>query len=78
MLSLGDLMVGRFDFKAHLLQRQADFAARALAMIERAEVEITGFVVRGGSGLSEFVRLEEEELALGADVEGIPHVRRAL
>ena len=78
VLAGSHLVVGGFDLKAHLFQRHADLAAGAFAVVERAEVKVAGLVggLRGRRAL--LVRLEEEELALGADVEGIAHVRRAL
>ena len=78
MLSGGDLVMGGLDFEAHLLERHADFAAGALAVIERAEVEVAGFVARLGGRAARLVGLEEEELALGADVEGIAQLGRVL
>ena len=78
VLAGGHLVVGGLNLKAHLFQRHADLAAGALAVVERAQVKVAGLVggLRGRRAL--LVRLEEEELALGADVEGIAHIRRAL
>ena len=77
VLSSRDLVMGGLDFKAHLLKRHADFAAGALAVIERAQVKIAGFVARLGGRAPRIVGLEEEKLALGADVEGIAQLGRA-
>ena len=74
VLALGNLVVGSLDLEAHLLQRQADLAAGALAVIQRAQVEVTGLVGGGGGGVAGLIGLEEEELALRADVEGVAHV----
>ena len=78
MLSLGDLMVGRFDFKAHLLECEADVTAAVLAAVNGAEVEITALVVSLSGGLSVFVDMEQEEFALRTDIARIAHIRRFL
>ena len=75
MLTGGDLVMGSFDFKTHLLQRHADFTASAFAVIQRTKIEVTGFIAGFGSRATLFVRLEQEKLAFRADVEGISHIR---
>ena len=78
MLTGGHLVVGSLDFEAHLFQRHADFPASAFAVIQRAQIKVTGFVVGGGGGLALFIRLEQEELALRAYVEAVAHISRLL
>ena len=78
MLSLGDLVVGRFYFKAHLFERKADVTAAVLAAVNGAEVEVAALVVSLGSGLAVFVDMEQEEFALRADIARIAHIRRFL
>ena len=78
MLAGGDLVVGRLDLKAHLLKRHADLPAGVLAVVERTQVKVGGLVGRRGSRRALLVRLEQEGLALRADVERIAHCLRAL
>ena len=78
MLSLGDLMVGRFYFKAHLLECEADVTAAVLAAVNGAEVEIAALIVGLSGGLAVFVDMEQEEFALRTDIARIAHIRRFL
>ena len=78
VLAGGDLVVAGLYFKAHLLQGEAYVAAGGLAVVHRAEVEVSCLVAGLAGRLAVGVHLEEEKLALGADVEGIAHGSRAL
>ena len=78
MLAGGDLVVAGLYFKAHLLQGEAYVAAGGLAVVHRAEVEVSCLVAGLAGRLAVGVHLEEEKLALGADVKGIAHLCRAL
>ena len=66
MLPCRHLMVRGLDLKAHVLQRHADLAPRALAAVERTQIKIAGLVVRLRDGIAGVVRLEEEKLAFRA------------
>ena len=74
VLTGGHLMVGGFNLKAHGFQRHADFAARALAMIQRAQVKVARFVVGCGGGFAVLIGLEQEKLALRAYVKAVAHI----
>ncbi len=71
VLALSHLVVAGLDLKSHLLQRYADLAAGTLAVVQGAQVEVAGLVVGLGGGLALLVGLEQEELSLGAHVEGV-------
>ena len=71
VLAGGDFVVAGFDLKAHGFQRDADLAACSFAVVERAEIEIAGFVAGLGGWASVFVGVEEEKFAFWADVEGV-------
>ena len=64
-------MVAGLDLIAHLLQRQADLPPGGLPVIQGAQVEIARLVVGAGGGLALLIGLEQEELRLGAHVEGV-------
>ena len=78
VLAGGDLVVAGLYLEAHLLQGEADVAADELAVVDGAEVKVARLVAGLGGRAAVLVRLEEEELALRADVEGVAHVRRPL
>ena len=71
MLAGGVLVVAGLDLEAHFLQVQADLPAGGLAVVQGAQVEVARLVVGLGGGQTVLVGLEEEELALGAHVEGV-------
>ena len=64
-------MVAGLDLKAHLLQAQTDLPAGALSVVQGAQVKIARLVPGVGGGPALGVGLEEEELQLRPDVEGI-------
>ena len=71
MLPFGDLVMGRFDLKAHFFQGFDNGAAAFDPAVIGFNIKITGDVVGDGGGTTFFVPAEEEELALGADVHGV-------
>ena len=78
MLRNGTLVMGGFDLKSHLLQRQADLTAAALPQIGRAHIKIARGVVRNRGGVAVLVGVEKEKLTLRAYIEGISHICRFL
>ena len=62
-------MVRSLRMNAHLLKRQADFAAHVLALVARSKVAVAGFVERLFRRLALVVALEKVEFAFRADVE---------
>ena len=76
VLAGGHLMMAGLHGEAHLLQAQADLPAGGLALIQGAQIKIARPVTGLGGGHPTVVRLEEEELALGADIQSIAQVRR--
>ena len=72
----GHLVVAGLDFKAHLLQAQADLPAGGLPVVQGAQVKVSGLVAGAGGGAAVLVGLEQEELQLRPGVEGEAHVLR--
>ena len=78
MLPLGHLVMAGLDLEAHLLEHQTDLASHMAAVIDRRHIEVASRV-RGARGRQALlIRLKQEELHLGADVERVAHVLRAL
>ena len=78
MLTGGALVVRGFDLKAQGFQSQADLPAGVVTVVDGTQVEVAGLVAGFGGGLAVLVDLEQEELALRANVEGVAHVSRPL
>ena len=78
MLTGGALVVRGFDLKAQGFQSQADLPAGVVTVVDGAQVEVAGLIAGLGGGLAVLVDLEQEELALRANVEGVAHVSRPL
>ena len=72
----GDLVMARLYLEAHLLEGEADVAADEFAVIDGTEVKVARLVAGLDGRAAVGIRLEEEELALRADVEGVAHFRR--
>ena len=75
VLALGNLVVGSFNFEAHLLEEEGNLTTGVGAPVQGSQVEVAGIVTGRGRGPSFLVGGEEEELKLGSDVEGIALVR---
>ena len=75
MLPGRHFVMAGLDFEAHLFQRHADLAPRALAVIQRSQVEVARLVRSRRGRMPFFVHLEQEELALRPHVETIAHLR---
>ena len=78
VLGAGVFVVRRFDFEAHVFEREADFVAAVLAAVGRAQLKIAAHVVGLDGRFAVFVQPEEEEFALGAHVDRVAHVGRFL
>ena len=65
MLPGRDLVVGGFDIKPHLLERQHDFAPHIFTQVDRREIEVATRIVGFGGGLA-VAALKQEELGLGS------------
>ena len=61
-----DLVVGRLDLEAHLLEGEDDVPARFLAAVDGGQVEVGALVVRVDDRIAVGVAAEQEELGLGA------------
>ena len=73
MLTLGDLVMTRFNFETHLFEHQADLTAHMSAVIDRRHVEIAGCVRGARRRQPLLIRFKQEKLHLGTDIERIPH-----
>ena len=71
MLGGSTLVVARLDLEPHVLQREHDIAPRVLSEIDRTQVEVSCHLPGIRRRISFVVRLEQEELALGPDIEEI-------
>ena len=71
MLAGSYFVVRGFDLKAKCFQGNADLAAGAFAVVEGAEIEVTGFIAGLCGWTACFVSVKEEEFAFRTDVEGI-------
>ena len=65
MLAFGHFMVRGFDDVTHLLECEANVSSAVFTVIDRIQVEVTGFVGHFGGRLSFLIQFEEEELTLG-------------
>ena len=78
VLGRGDLMVGGFHLKSHVLQIQHNVPAHVLRQVDGRHVKIPGRLVGLGGGTALLVGVEQEKLALRANVEHVPHLLRPL
>ena len=71
ILAVPLLVVGAFRLNAHLLQHQADLPPDVLPLVRRGNVHVAGVVVGHLGGVAVLIGLEQVELHLGAEGEGI-------
>ena len=74
VLSLCNLVVGSLNLITHFLQSKANIASALLTLVGRSHIEITCNIGCFCGGLAFFIKLEKEELALRAYIEGITHI----
>ena len=74
VLTLGTLMVGGFNFKAHILKSYTHITSAVAAEVNVIKVKVACFVVSFGCRSAFVVRMEKEEFKLRTDVEFISHV----
>ena len=73
VLAGGHLVMAGLHLNAHVLQRQADLPAGALAVVQRAQVEVAGLIGGLGGGIAVVIGLEQEELRLRAHIKYVSH-----